>query len=140
MENSIYGEKNSSFGEKTVGMDFDGVIHDYRNGWEGYGVISGEPVPGIAEQLVKLIGAGYAVKIVTSRALTQEGRTAILKWLADHGMLGCFRIHDIVSQKVPCMVYFDDRAVTYRPGMDLLETVRGFTPWMSDRPIESALE
>lgn len=123
---------------KRVGLDFDGVIHDYRGGWQGYGVVAGEPVPGIKEELRRLHEAGYRIDVISSRALTPEGRAAICVWLEKHELNKY--ITNVASRKFPCLVYFDDRGVTYRPGMDLLETVRGFTPWMNEKPIESALE
>ena len=137
---------------KTVAIDFDGVIHDYEGGWQGYDVISGNPVPGVIEDILRLKAAGYTVIVMTSRALSLFGLSAVKSWLEERGLtvgngsfepsgLGnSFDIFEVTSSKVPAMCYIDDRGVTFRPGMDLLETVRNFTPWMNDKPIESALE
>jgi hypothetical protein len=46
----------------------------------------------------------------------------------------------ITCEKLPCLAYIDDRAITYKPGMNLLETVENFVPWMMNRPIRDALE
>jgi hypothetical protein len=125
---------------KRVAIDFDGVIHDYRGGWQGYGAIPGEAVPGVVEDILRLRAAGYSVAVVTSRALDAEGAEAVREWLRRRGLEVGRDIEEVTALKLPAMAYFDDRGVTFRPGMDLLEAVRAFTPWMNASPIESALE
>ena len=137
---------------KTVAIDFDGVIHDYEGGWQGYDVISGKPVPGVIEDILRLRAAGYTVVVMTSRALDPFGASVVREWLEAHGLSvgrggldpreswDSFDIFEITARKAVAMCYIDDRGVTFRPGMDLVDTVRNFTPWMNDRPIESALE
>ena len=125
---------------KTVAIDFDGVIHDYRNGWEGYSVIGGEPVPGIFDEIRRLTEAGYEVVIVTSRALVHEGLNEVIEWLERYGLKHGRHYEYVTAEKIPALAYIDDRAVTFRPGMDLLFVVKHFMPWMNDKPIQSALE
>ena len=133
---------------KTVAIDFDGVLHSYQGGWQGYEVISGEAVPGVIEDIKRLKAAGYRVVVMTSRALMYEGKKAAAEWMRARGLtVGCglegdedSDVFDVTYRKVPALVYIDDRGVTFRPGMDLVETVEKFTPWMNEKPIESAFE
>lgn len=125
---------------KRVAFDFDGVIHSYEGGWQGYDVIAGDLVPGVKEAMMRLKGMGYEIAIISSRALTPEGLKAIRTWLSNRGIDPDLDVDMITAQKQPAMVYLDDRAVTFVPGMDIVATVEGFTPWMMDRPIRSAYE
>ncbi|WP_248959203.1 hypothetical protein [Sphaerisporangium perillae] len=67
----------------TVGVDFDGVLHAYRRGWDD-GSIYDEPVPGAVESLRSLMER-HAVFIHTSREPEQvmpwlEGRRSVRRW------------------------------------------------------------
>jgi hypothetical protein len=62
-------------------LDFDGVIHDYKNGWKD-GVIYGELTPGFldwAHQAGKL----FDLVIYSSRSKTAAGVIAMSDWLRD---------------------------------------------------------
>lgn len=104
-------------------MDFDGVIHAYRQGWQD-GSIYDEPVPGAFDAL-KMLMQQYAVFIFTSRSKYQ-----VAAWLADHG----FRVttefeadHDdwdgqfwdqqgillVTNSKIGASAYIDDRAIRF---------------------------
>src|SRR5678815_4824329 len=94
----------------TISIDFDGVIHDYSDGWTGYHPI-GEPVPGSLEFVQECIDVGYVVFISSCRAFTQTGRECIKVWLEDNGFpIG--RIH-ITSDKPHADWYIDDRAIRF---------------------------
>ena len=53
--------------QKTVVFDFDGVIHNYRNGWKAPDIIDDRPVPGIREAIADIHAAGYRVVVVSAR-------------------------------------------------------------------------
>ena len=125
---------------KTVCIDFDGVIHDYKGGWQGYDVIGGEMISGMGAQIRKLAEAGYRVVILSSRARVPEGKEAIKVWLSARGVEIVRDYECVTHEKVPALVYFDDRAIQFRPGMDLLFRTKTFKPWMYDERIQSALQ
>jgi hypothetical protein len=62
----------------AVAVDFDGVIHWYREGWRD-GSIYDDPAPGAVDGLRELL-AGHAVFVFTSR---DPGQVAV--WLAGFG-------------------------------------------------------
>src|SRR5690606_4961543 len=63
---------------KTIGVDFDGVIHRYSKGWFD-GTIYDEPIPGAISGL-RLLMQHNAVFIHTARSARQ-----VAEWLAEHG-------------------------------------------------------
>lgn len=68
------------FGQRvdTVGVDFDGVIHRYSNGWHD-GSVYDEPNPGALTGLRWLMER-YAVFVFTTRHPAQ-----VAPWLREHG-------------------------------------------------------
>ena len=54
----------------TVAVDFDGVIHDYKRGWQD-GSIYGEFMPGAIRGL-SLLMSSYAVFVHTTRNAGQK--------------------------------------------------------------------
>jgi hypothetical protein len=109
-------------GLQTVAVDFDGVIHDYTQGWQD-GSIYGQPVPGSLAALRTLM-ARYAVFIHTSR---DPGQVAA--WLADRGLTTVIDVDGpahpprqfwdrhgellVTDRKLPAAAYIDDRAVRF---------------------------
>ena len=104
---------------RTVAVDFDGVIHDYKRGWFD-GAIYGEPLPGAIEALQEL-AAKYAVVVHSTRDPEQ-----IAPWLTERGIT-C-RTDDafderefwdvigtvLISQrKYPAIAYIDDRGIRF---------------------------
>lgn len=111
-----------------LAIDFDGVIHDYLNGWQG-GVIYGNVTPGFfewAEQAAQL----FELVVYSSRSKTPEGIDAMMvwlygqrkKWRADGGR------HEIdaplefkfANEKPPAFLTIDDRCATFHGNWDLL--------------------
>lgn len=63
-------------------VDFDGVIHSYKSGWQGPRKISDEPVPGALEWLRRTYEEGkFDVAIYSSRSKALFGRAAMKNWL-----------------------------------------------------------
>jgi phosphoglycolate phosphatase-like HAD superfamily hydrolase len=57
----------------TIAIDFDGVIHEYSEGW-GDGSIYDPPITGSIEALNNLVGLGYNIFIFSSRSSKQIKR------------------------------------------------------------------
>ena len=68
--------------KKTICVDFDGVIHWYRNGWQN-GKIYDEPVPGSIEWLVRLAkNPDFEVAIYSSRSKDPELLHKMKYWIS----------------------------------------------------------
>jgi hypothetical protein len=98
---------------RTVAVDFDGVLHSYTSGWTGYRPLDG-PEPGALAFVEGLIGSGYAVVVMSSRADHPAGVAGIRGWLAEHG----FPALRVTNLKVAAVAYIDDRGVGYRGTFD----------------------
>ena len=112
-------------GKPTVVFDFDGVIHSYKSGWQGIDVIPDPPVEGIRDAISKL-RKQYRLVVVSSRCREKKGLQATRDWLKEHHII----VDDITFQKVPAIVYVDDRALTFNGNAEeLMDQIRHFKPW-----------
>lgn len=112
-------------GKPTIVFDFDGVIHSYFSGWQGIDVIPDPPVDGIRETIEQL-RKRYRLVVVSSRCREKKGLEATKRWLADHNI----EVDDVTFEKVPAIVYVDDRALTFDGDPEaLLGKIRHFKPW-----------
>jgi len=117
-------------------LDFDGVIHDYKHGWQD-GEIYGDVTPGFwewaekAEEVFKLV-------IYSSRSSHPEAMMAWLiaqreKWRAAGGKSKDASFgFEFASQKPPAFLTIDDRALTFKGDWSAFDPValREFKPWM----------
>lgn len=119
-------------------IDFDGVLHSYGSGWVGAETIPDPPVPGAQEFLRGLLAAGWEVVIQSTRASTVQGANAIAEWLVAHDFPLPARAptadpraaYVITAEKLPALVYLDDRALRFDgiwPTLAMLETAS--RPW-----------
>lgn len=95
-----------------VCIDFDGVIHDYKEGYKD-GSLYGEPIEGAIDNIVKLHDTGHGTYILTARNANQhkEVETWIRKYLPDSHK----DIPIVVSNiKPPAGAYVDDKAIAFR--------------------------
>ena len=88
--------------EKIVSIDFDGVLSQY-NGWEGED-ITGKPIKGAKEFILRLIESGYKPVVFTTR-----NPELISNWLDEFG----FPDIEVTNTKYPSLVYIDDRCVKF---------------------------
>jgi predicted phosphatase len=100
----------------TIAIDFDGVIHAYKNGWQGNANLE-PPVPGAVDAL-NALGKVYKVVVYSTRAQTTEGREAIAGYLKKIGVKETLEITD---KKPIAVCYVDDRAIRFRG--DWLKTI-----------------
>ena len=94
--------------QRTICLDFDGVVHSYQSGWKGEDVIPDPPIHkvGIA---IKRLRKDYRVVIFSARCRTEEGCQAIEMWLDKHSIL----VDEVCRHKPAAHVYVDDRAVRF---------------------------
>jgi hypothetical protein len=96
--------------KQTICLDFDGVLHRYSQGWQGETVLEG-PSDGARDFCLALQLAGYDLVIQSSRAKSFEGKTAIMKWLAEHS----FPAMRVEHEKPIAVLYVDDRGYRFNP-------------------------
>jgi len=66
-------------------LDFDGVLHSYKSGWQGARTISDNPVEGAIEFLVELIRDNtFQIYVYSSRSKFIGGRRAMKSWIKKH--------------------------------------------------------
>jgi hypothetical protein len=99
--------------EKTICLDFDGVIHAYTSPWQGVAVIPDPPIHRVDEAIVRL-RKRYRVVVHSSRCCSADGITAIQNWLAKHNI----EVDEVCQHKPPAMVYVDDRAIRFTGDWD----------------------
>jgi len=116
--------------EKTVVLDFDGVVHSYASGWKGYDVIPDPPTNG-AKEAIEEMRKNYQVVIVSSRCGYPMGLEAIWRWLDRYGIA----VDGVSAFKPACVVVVDDRGLRFDGKWD--EVLAGLAaasiPWWSKR-------
>lgn len=111
-------------------LDFDGVIHWYRHGYKGHGVIDDDPVPGVIEWILKM-QEHWDVVIHSNRSSTIEGHLAMQAWLAKRG----FPELKIYVEKPPASLGYDDRVITFKGYFEDPEELLKFVPWNRTAPV-----
>lgn len=94
----------------ALGVDFDGVVHKYSDGWQG-GVVYDTPMPGAAEALAEL-SQYFRLIIFTSRT----DLAPVEQWLQDND-LGKYFV-EVTNQKPVAAAYLDDRGIRFDGGWD----------------------
>jgi hypothetical protein len=113
--------------QKTIAIDFDGVINSFRNGWKGP-TETEAPVDGAAEAINALLAAGNKVVIYSTRAATPEGSETIRKYLAENEV--SFEGIEVTDKKPIAHVYIDDRAIPFSGDWgETLKQIEEFKPW-----------
>lgn len=96
----------------TVAIDFDNTLHPYTRGWLGTGVVDSEPPHEDVEYfLSSLVAAGLRVVVHSCRAESEEGKSAIGKWLRDTRLARY--VSEITHEKPAAIVYLDDRGLRF---------------------------
>lgn len=106
-------------------LDFDGVLHSYKSGWQGADVISDEPVPG-AQEFVKSALIDFDVVVHSSRCHQEGGMQAIIAWLNKWGFPPGVLV---ASNKPGAHVTLDDRAITFNGQWPSIRDLVLFKPW-----------
>jgi hypothetical protein len=116
---------------KTICIDFDGVISDYR-GWEGKGNF-GNPIKGSVGMINELFSEGWKIIIYTTRSETEK----IEEYLNSYGIHYDFINYnpenvklDLSPYKPIADIYLDDRAVRFEGewDADLMQKIKESKP------------
>jgi hypothetical protein len=91
---------------RTIAIDFDGVIHKYSRGWQG--LYNAYDVPNdYAIQSIKLLKKrGFKLVVFSSRDIE-----TIKKWLVKYNLYEYF--DEITNTKIPAKVYIDDKCYRF---------------------------
>lgn len=124
--------------QKTICIDFDGVIHDYSKGWQGEDVF-GQMIPNADTGTATLKKNGWTIIIFTTRKKTAK----LEKWLAENN-ISYDHINENPNQpehtsgKIIDDVYLDDRGVCFRGRWDswLIRDIIDFEPWQEQQKKE----
>ena len=98
----------------TLAVDFDGVIHEYSQGWNGGAL--GAIMPGARDALVRL-NVKYRIVVFTAR----HDLKAVCDWLHEQRL--DHLIADVTNRKPVAVAYLDDRAVRFISWEQALETL-----------------
>ena len=112
---------------RTIALDFDGVLHSYTSGWKGADRIPDPPVPGMADACHRLKADGFNLIVISTRACSTYGLSAMRIWLRENG----FPPMQIYADKQPAELYVDDRGLRFEGDASaLLAFVKtGMEPW-----------
>jgi hypothetical protein len=131
---------------KILGLDFDGVAHHYRKGWEGASVVNDGPTPGVAEFLSEAVTC-FRVAIYSSRSNQPGGvlamAGAVRGWLADS--LGEEHAEEVFAkiewptEKPPAFVSLDDRVIRFTGVWPTMQELLSFKPWNKRPPLNVAV-
>jgi len=132
-------------------LDFDGVLHSYKSGWQGETVILDPPTPNMVIFLRKAI-EHFNVQILSSRSKYPDGIEAMKKWLVNEieeyyncvGRMGNARdivnAHAIITsisfptEKPAAFLTIDDRAICFDGNWPDPKELLKFQPWYKKEP------
>lgn len=119
-------------------IDFDGVLHSYKSGWQGADVANDPPVDGAIEWLRNLIVGGQCDPQIYSSRSRQDGGVLCMKnWLIKHGLeVEHADALQFPTQKPAAFLTIDDRAHCFKGDFSMLEVddILNFQPWNSPWP------
>ena len=104
--------------DKTLAIDFDGVLHRYSKGWQG-GKIYDPPIEGAVEAYFKLMDEGYNLIVFTTRENLDDVRQWMHKHFDFEKRIGHFWEPIITNKKPMALAYIDDRAVRFTNWEDI---------------------
>lgn len=113
----------------TIVFDFDGVIYNYDGKWGDIDYLPNGAVAGVKELIEKVRNAGYRVAVVSARCHSKHGTLgidAIKKWLEKEGIV----VDEVSNEKVPALVYIDDRAFKFEGNADIFDAIINFKSWI----------
>ena len=116
---------------RIVLVDFDAVVHLYRDGWKGPTNIYDEPVPGAFEFLADMVAHPQLdPQIYSARSRHEGGIDAMQRWMTEKGCPS-----DVVcalafpTEKPAAWLTIDDRAFCFQGKFPTAEFLLHYQPW-----------
>lgn len=124
-------------GKPVLCIDFDGVISQYKHGWQGVARLDGElPMEGAFDFIRKAINH-FSVLIFSARCNDPQGIGAMCEWMKEHGLEGWI-VNQLVFQpgKPSFFVHIDDRSIQFTGDWSKLdpEELLNYKPWYYSLP------
>jgi hypothetical protein len=118
-------------------LDFDGVVHSYKSGWQGARSIPDPPVDGAIEFMAEALRLGYDVVIHSSRARYWGGIiSAMRQWLKQVSGMMWYDTFDVGIESVrftrwkpAAVVTLDDRGVRFTGTFPKPQELAAMKPW-----------
>jgi hypothetical protein len=120
--------------KKLILVDFDGVLHSYKSGWQGVDVIPDPPIEGAIEWLEQLTEV-FDVRIFSARCNDAKGIHAMIAWFYKHDIS-----HSAMTKikfepgKPSAFLIIDDRAINFGGLFSEPGRLAQFEPWYYDIP------
>ena len=112
---------------KTIGVDFDGVLHDDDKGFHD-GTVYGRPIEG-ARQGLEELSSKYKVVVFTAKAKPDRpliggktGEELIWEWLRSNEMDSYVAV--VSSEKPRAVAFIDDKAIRFNSWAITMEFLR----------------
>jgi len=126
---------------KTICIDFDGVISDYKSGWQGLGVY-GKPIPGVDRATKWLKDHGWFIIINTCRDEDEQ-----IAEFCKQNNIWFDSINENPNQpkdgssKPMADVYLDDKAIGFTGDWGMtLDKIECFKPWWEEPAEEQVIK
>ncbi len=120
--------------QKSICIDFDGVIHDYVRGWQGIDVFD-KVIPGASEATHRLREAGYMIIIHTTRNDTPALRDFLNQndVCFDHINYNPYQPAGSEHGKIKADIYLDDRGICFTGNWnETVGQILNFKTWQED--------
>lgn len=96
--------------QRALCIDFDGVLHSFKSGWQGHAVVADEPEDGAVAACWRLHEAGWKLYVLSSRSVLES----VQEWLARYN----FPPMILTRVKPIAIAYIDDRGIRYEGDWD----------------------
>lgn len=127
-------ERPKPYDKPILSVDFDGVIHSYKSGWQGATIIPDPPVPGVFEWMEAAL-AYFEIHVYSSRSSEVGGREAMQAYIMAHsGRDSTLSTRvNYPDSKPHAFLSIDDRAMRFDGDWSAPQfnpkTLRNFQPW-----------
>jgi len=124
----------------VLSVDFDGVIHSYKSGWQGALTISDPPTPGALEFLKRATDS-FEINIYSSRSHVAGGIDAMKAWLwreaeKEYNSTPAWLEKIVFPEHKPsAFLIIDDRAFCFEGRWPTMGEIFDFRPWYKRRPV-----
>lgn len=110
----------------TLCVDFDGVLHWYRNGWTAPEIIDDLPTPGAVEFITEAL-KWFDVVVFSTRCKYPAGIRAMQNWMRHYEFPEGVTYS---ATKVMAKVYLDDRGWQFNGKFPAITELRKFKTWV----------